>query len=293
MKTSLVFLLFLSTQLFSGLVLSSPDLVPTELEFEEIMGAQRYHLELKSLLSGKIHNIQQKSYIFQFKIKPGKYDVRTRVSDHRGVFSPWSETQSFEVQPDPPSSLQGLKNEFQVAKNQLSHNLKLSWNKGTGATKYLLKIKNELGETIEKTVNKTSFAIELAPGVYTFEVFSITQDDVYSITSLKSNLATAILPADLDPPKTQDLINLKTGRLKLKAEAPIHFELEEVKFLGSYAEMLYQGVVEDGLLVLDSPLPPGSYKMTMWAAKKGFRNSNKLVKEFVIKPEEKFLKKEL
>jgi hypothetical protein len=266
-------------------------MVPAELEFEEIPGAKNYHLELKSLSSGKIHKVHRGNWFFKFNIRPGKYEVRTRVSDVRGVFSLWSEVQTFEVPPLAPIEFTKHPVEVQIPKGQISQNIQIKWSTGVGANKYKIKIKNELGELSEYFTDKPFYETAFPPGVYSFSITSLTADDVASLSTLESTTPLAVIAADLDPPKTQDLVKLKTGQLKMKSSAPIHFELSEIKFLSTTPELIYQGVVTDGLLLLDEPLPPGLYQMVLWTSQKGFRDSTKLVKDFVIKPEEADLKK--
>jgi len=119
-----------------------------ELNWEDVEGAKSYELEIKSLRAGgatKNFNVEKATW--EGDMVPGRYQMRVRAKDRRGVATPWSESSEFMVMlPEPELIAPKADEEVKASASGESEEIAFSWKPVLGATSYTVHVQSADGQ---------------------------------------------------------------------------------------------------------------------------------------------------
>lgn len=152
-------------------------------EWDPIEGGESYEIEIKQAKQdGKTFNFKVKDAVWNGRLTPGRYEMKLRALDYRGVPGDWSEPSALNVQLE-SARLTGPAPKS-IVKGEDSKNAKvtLKWDEVPGATSYALEIQSDDGLFKQAEIlTGTSYAINLpAAHAYTWRVLGQGPDDVRS-----------------------------------------------------------------------------------------------------------------
>jgi len=128
------------------------------LEWEEIEGTSAFELEFRKYLTGK----KLKDSIF-FKVKasnwsaklvPGRYQLRIRSYDARGIAGEWGEPSIFVVQLPPAQLIEPTNGKNINSEEDNKEKIHFAWKPIVGATNYKLVVWDERGKVIAEEVTE-------------------------------------------------------------------------------------------------------------------------------------------
>lgn len=149
------------------------------LEWEPIPNAIKYEIEFKgdTLITQTATNTE-----LNVDLPPGKYKIRTRSIDDRGVPSRWSPEKDFQVQLDAVSLISPSPEQKVKSNEDNKDNIKFSWKSVPAAEKYRITIYNSNKEIVkEETTDSLSLEVELpVANYYTWQVMAIATNSIES-----------------------------------------------------------------------------------------------------------------
>jgi hypothetical protein len=154
-----------------------------ELEWEAIPDVASYEIEVTALLvpNSKPLLFKTRKPSWHGRLKFGKYSLRIRIYDSRGVPSLWGEASEFWVRVLAPVKQSPKQNVVFQSKSPETENVKFSWSPVEGAENYKLEIKDTTNNSVilTKSLPETSFEMLLpVTRSYTWTVTSImTQEE--------------------------------------------------------------------------------------------------------------------
>ncbi len=249
-------------------------------EWEAIEGAKLYDVELKQVKEGekeKVFSFKVKDAIWNGRLSPGKYLMKLRSRDYRGVPGEWSEPSEFNV---------GLENVILKtpangskisAKEADETNVRFSWDIVEGANEYVFELTSEDGKTtINKKVEEPHLEIQIPVSMnYTWSVFAENKDGFKSDDVSKANFTIfgpALNSPKIEPPENEFVREVKWS----PPEADTTFDIALSRF--NEAKQKWDVVksiqnYSDLTLPVDSSLPGGQYQFAI-RAKKNLRPSS-------------------
>lgn len=128
-----------------GLIWSQPSAAQkrdAELEWEAVPDVSRYEIEVRALsvANSKPLLFKTKSPAWKGRLRHGKYSLRIRVYDERGVPSLWGEPSEFWVRLLPPEKTTPKTSQSIASKSEETESILFSWAAVPGATAYRLEI---------------------------------------------------------------------------------------------------------------------------------------------------------
>lgn len=265
-----------------------------EIEWEEMLGATKYQVEIELTKEQKSQLYDSPSNVFNLPIQPGIYQIRGRVADERGIFGEWSLKQKLEVLPPPPqfkklSDSEKQKNSVVIDNKKFTAQVPLQWQPAEGVQKYELEIIDLNGKIIQTlATSQANIRLQLRPGTYRTKIRSITQDGLRSDPIewpelLQVNKIPVPSPADLKR-------DVKTNTWSWTPQEGLstNFKLERQKFLGTKWMLVELSESPKGQW---SPqeLQPGFYRLSIFNRNQFSESSALVSEEFVIKPKEENL----
>ena len=175
-------------------------------ELDPIEDAVAYEVEISKPDGKKVGTYYLKKAAWSGRLPPGKYRLRSRSTDSRGVHGDWSDYEAFEVFALAPRILAPLAD--QPAQREEDGRIQFAWEEGAGAVRYLIEIKGQ-DIAIRESVSTTSFGAWLPKGAYTWSVSSLLPGGVGSEKSLSRSKFEIV----------DDLDFSQVGTAKLKWEA--------------------------------------------------------------------------
>lgn len=119
----------------------------TEFEWDPIDNAKSYEIEIKPINEGQT---SQTPYLFSVtnprwagELKPGKYSMRLRSRDKRGVPGDWNKRVTFYVKLEAPKILSPKPDEIIESNDAENYKIELKWALQTEAKKYIIHIEDE------------------------------------------------------------------------------------------------------------------------------------------------------
>jgi hypothetical protein len=278
--------------------------VPVELEWEKVEGAKFYELEFHNLEGKTLNTFKSQSNIFKFKMKAGKYQVRSRAGDARKVYGDWSKLTEFTVQPKPPYvNDKSIRTNGVINPKTLTSDVIFHWGQAPGAASFRLRVVNEKGAVVkEEVVKGFSYKTALEAGEYTATLAAISEEGIESDpVTLPGKVAIETVQlaapeivfeevADPNDPKVKiqrlpEVNDVPVLRWKPNALADTVGTLEYRYFFGEEWLPVHnfnsKGAKE---IILEKSRKPGRYRITVWAEAKGLKKSASVSYEFVIKP---------
>ncbi len=284
MKNRLVFLLFI----FIGVYGEAKDQATSvELEWEKIQDATIYELEVYSLNKKLLKNVRQKTPTFTLELPLGQYMARMRVADERQVYGVWSELSQFLVSLQVPKITQDKPLQLKPDPKTLKVVAPIRWEASPLATQYRIEIFDDNGvKVVSKIVKSTSVRMTLPPGVYQYQVIAMTNTGEESVPQ-QERQTIAVDRLQLESPIFEQN---KEVQWKTHPSAITEGTLEYLPLMGETWSFVKNITFAQEKVFKKSPeLKPGQYRLTLWSKAKGWVDSAKVSREFVIKPDEKTL----
>jgi hypothetical protein len=173
-------------------------------EWEPIEGAKSYDLELKQQKeNGKDYSFKVKDASWNGKLVPGKYKMRLRARDYRGVPGDWGDLSDFDVGLEsatlvnpPPKAVVGAKDETETT-------VKFRWSPVGGAVAYQFELQTEDGEFKSATeVKGTEHSVEVPVArTFTWKVTGLGKEGLSSEASSMGDFT--VMGPKLAPPKIE------------------------------------------------------------------------------------------
>lgn len=270
---------------------SAANYVPVELEWEQVTGAAQYILEIQTTKGVVVKTIKSKSANFRFKVKPGKYHVRSQVATAGGSLSPWSELSEMSVALPAPrlSEREGVRaNKFIPDPMTMTARTSVEWEKVPDADHYRVQVIDKEGKIIaEKNLKEEKAEFELPVGEYKYKIQSVSAEGIESEPTL-SNTPIIVQPARVAKPALE---NKPGSPLKWTstAKALTMGTLEYSPHLSEEWTPVIEKKEMIGGVLNTKNLTPGRYRLHLWATAQGWTDSEIVSAEFVIKPMEKDL----
>jgi hypothetical protein len=178
--------LFLLTFLAAGVGHAETFRRSVSFEWDPIDGARFYDVELKLQKEDKSENkkflFKAKDAVWSGKLAPGKYIMRLRARDYRGVPGEWSAPSDFNV------GLESAQLKFPSAKMKIDSKeasevaVPFSWQNVGGATRYHFEVTSEDGKfKSEDDLNDTALKVKLPVAQhYTWRVYGYNDEKIQS-----------------------------------------------------------------------------------------------------------------
>lgn len=254
-------------------------------EWEAIDGAKSYEIELKQAKEkseGKTFTFKVQEAAWNGRLPAGKYIMRLRSRDYRGVPGDWSTPSDFNVGLEAAVLKSPSANSRIESADEATTEMKFDWAAVGGADKYHFELLAEDGKVIQhEELKETYIKIKVPVAAnYTWKVSSSNEEGIESDAVAVSQftvLGKAIAPAKLQKPETEFVREVKWTRpdnvtsfdvilLKYSTETK---KWEKFKVMENY---------QDDSLSFDPAWPGGKYQVGV-RAKSNLRPSSPLAKE--------------
>lgn len=263
--------------------------VAVEFEWEEILGAAQYEIEIYTKDKKLVEQLKSPNFTFKVHLPPGQYEVRGRAYDSRAAYSEWSSLKNFPVPPKSIKKVLHSANSLQVNERTYVADFVTRWEPTLGAHHYNIEILDKEGKSVHKTQSlESQFTVGLRPGVYTYRIVPVTADGVLG-EAFESPQAFTVQSRPV--PEVEELsLEIQGKALKLKWKKntvlPTWIRLEYQKHFGT--RWLPVALNKEGKESWTVPvdLRPGKYRATAWNQSLHGDTSSLSTTEFVIKPKE-------
>ncbi len=261
--------------------------VTVGLEWESVPDAKAYEIEILSAHFQK--NFQSKSSFFSVQIPLGEHKVRGRSQDYRGVYGEWSEFVLFSAVPqkiDLKTSSEASQPIIKIDK--YSSWVKIEWKPIVGVKKYRFYFKDDKGKILAiHDSTQPTVAFKTPPGRYQYNVTAVYSGN---IESDPSDFQPSLLISErkIDPPQLISSASEeqhKHFRLKVDPQILIKAKVEYSPFLGDSWDPLIDEKIEPSYAATHFS-KPGRYRISFRSTLKGFADSEPIIREFQIKPQE-------
>jgi hypothetical protein len=172
-------LLFSTPPVYSQ-TLTTPTTRLVKFELEEVDEATAYEIEIQRTNGLQVGLYKIGKTLWSGQLSPGKYRMRSRTYDVRGVPGIWGDFEEFTVRSLAPQLLGPI--DDSEAPLKADGKVTLNWEASAGAVKYQLNLERTRGPSgdfpvsLSQTVNGTSFATLLPGGSYSWSVTAIMAD---------------------------------------------------------------------------------------------------------------------
>ncbi|WP_246845389.1 hypothetical protein [Bdellovibrio sp. NC01] len=254
-------------------------------EWEAIEGAKSYEIELKQVKEkgeGKTFTFKVPDAVWNGRLSAGKYIMRLRSRDYRGVPGEWSPPSDFNVGLESAVLKFPAQKARIASKDESSTEMTFVWAPVGGAEKYHFELTSEDGKTtIREDLKETSFKTKVPVAQnYTWKVSATNEEGIASdAVSLGqfTVLGKPIPEVKIDKPESEFVREVKWERpdnvsafdVYVMRYSPENKKWEKLKVLENY---------QDDTLAFDSGWPGGKYQVFV-RAKSNLRPSSKLAKE--------------
>lgn len=263
------------------------EMAPVEIVWDKLPNAAKYELEFVGASGKSIKIFKSPNNIFKMKMKVGKYKIRARYFDKENRKSPWSELSEFVVEPEPVQLKE--ENAFKTTTNSKRPFgiVQLAWPPSPNAESYQINVFDRDQKVVKDFTVKTNKAnFKLPPGIYTYNITVIGHNNIKSVPAKYS----PEINIDAGQTAMPEFVMDENNQLKMKSDgdARIQGQLEYSSIIDEdwYAIEDFEEI-KDGFLPLNPQWKPGKYRIWIWAVAPGLKPSEKISKDFVIKPQEK------
>jgi hypothetical protein len=210
MKTMFGFILLLSFVITARA--ESPIEREVTLEIEEIEAAQSYDLEIKKITGGEAKQFSIARPLWVGRLAIGKYEMRNRSIDQRGVAGSWSKPEAFSVGLDKPKMIEPDAKVSLNSDEEGRLNMRWKWEPVEGAYSYAIEIKGSDGRfQVLQAVDGTTFEQSLPEAQrYTWKVIVQGPDSLSNSTEGEISIVADLL----DKPVIQTPINSRAPQIK-------------------------------------------------------------------------------
>lgn len=263
-------LLLITFTFWADAVLAAPYRRLVNFEWEAIEGADSYEVELKPVTeieTNKIFSFKTKEAAWNGKLSAGKYIMKLRSRDKRGVPGDWSEPSEFNV---------GLENailrypaqESQIPAKEIDETkISFKWDPVGGADGYLFELQSEDEKIkVSQKIETPQFEMKIPVAAkYTWKVTAMNKDGFQSEATTVAQfslLGPALTAPVIEKPENDFVREIKWTHtdsapiydVVLSKLNPIAKKWETVKSVES---------TQDNSLVFDSNLPGGRYQVAV------------------------------
>lgn len=254
-------------------------------EWDAIEGATSYEIELqqaKEKGDGKIFKFKTSTAAWNGRLSAGKYIMKLRSHDYRGVPGEWSAPSDFNVGLEAVVLKSPLPQTQINSKDELTEEVNFDWAPVGGADSYRFELTSEDGKTsVHENIKDTSFKTKIPVAMnYTWKVSATNTEGLESDAVAVSQFS--ILGKVLNSPKLQ---KPETEFVReVKWDHPVHTTNYDV-FLFKYSienkkweKFKTMENVQGDTLSFDPAWPGGKYQIAV-RAKSSLRPSSTLSKE--------------
>lgn len=274
-------LLFILTFIFwTSEVWAGPYRRLVNFEWEAIEGANSYEVELKQVKDdqeGKVFSFKVKEAVWNGRLGPGKYIMKLRSKDYRGVPGEWSEPSEFNVGLENVVIKTPTDGSKIATKEPDETTVTFQWKPVENANEYTFELTSEDGRTvISKKIEETYLKIKIPISTkYNWSVFAKNPDGFASDEVSKAQFT--VLGPPLVSPKIEQPENDFVREVKWSHPEPnVSFDIALSRFDKSEKKWVVIKNIEnysDLSLPIDRTLPGGKYQLAI-RAKKNLRPSS-------------------
>ncbi|NUN05800.1 MAG: hypothetical protein HUU57_08560 [Bdellovibrio sp.] len=207
LSASLLLLIF---TFWTATVWAAPYRRLVNFEWDAIAGAKTYEIELKQTKAedkekgeGKVYNFKVKDAAWNGRLTPGKYLMRLRARDHRGVPGEWSPESDFNV------GLETAQLKFPAPRARFATKetdktkMDFQWSPVGGADQYVFTLTSEDGKTqVTETTKENKLRLEIPVAMnYTWKVSAKNNAGIESDATSVAEFS--LLGKPIDPPKIE------------------------------------------------------------------------------------------
>lgn len=283
MKICSAFILLLIS-FWTSMALSAPYRRLVNFEWEAIENAKSYEIELKQVKEKdpKTFSFKVSEAAWNGRLTPGKYLMRLRSRDYRGVPGDWSEPSEFNVGLETAAlKFPGARVKIDTKENS-SASIGFQWSPVGGADQYHFVLTSEDGKTqITETLSKPEFKTSLpVASHYTWKVSASNSEGIVSDATAVGQftlLGKAVENPKIEKPESEFVREVKWTRPDHVSSYDVYVlryqtaekKWEKVKVLENY---------QDDTLPFDDTWPGGRYQVVV-RAKSDLRPASTMAKQ--------------
>lgn len=280
----MILLLFLLTSA-AETSFSAPYRRLVNFEWEPVENANSYEIELQQVKAkgdGKTFSFKVTEASWNGRLSPGKYIMKLRSRDYRGVPGEWSEPSDFNVGLE-AAALKSPPQRANISSNdEEKTELTFQWAPVGAADLYHFELTSEDGKTkITEDTKETSIKLKVPVATsYTWKVSSEnlegTQSDASSVGQF-SLLGKRIEPAKIQKPETEFVRDIKWTRPDHSSKYDVYV-LRYIPETKKWEKFKVFENYQDDTLAFDPAWPGGKYQVAI-RAKSDMRPASPLIKE--------------
>lgn len=255
-------------------------------EWEAIENAQSYEVEIKQVKEddqGKIFTFKVKEAAWNGRLSPGKYTMKLRSRDYRGVPGDWSEPSAFDV------GLDNVLLKSPAPRTQLSTtekdeaSVKFQWEPVGGANAYQFELTSGDAKTkIQQKVSDPHLELKIPVAMnYSWKVFALNDDGFQSEVTSEAQftvLGAPLAAPVIEKPESEYVREIKWNhpspsavfRVAISRYNDVKKKWEPVKSVDNTSELS---------IAFDDNLPGGRYAISV-RSKGELRPSSPLARQF-------------
>lgn len=281
-------LLLLTFTIWTDAVWAAPYRRLVNFEWEAVEGAKGYDIELTQSKEDDKENGQGKIYTFKVqeaawngRLTPGKYLMRLRTRDHRGVPGEWSPPSDFNVGLESATLTSPPPRARIASKEDEKTKMNFQWNPVGGADQYQFVLTSEDGKTqITETLSENKISVEVPVATnYTWKVTALNKNGIQSdATSIGdfSVLGKPLEPPKIEKPESDFVREIKWTRPDNVTSYDVYVFKLNIKDKKWEKFKVIENTQEDSL-AFDESWPGGKYRVAL-RAKGPMRPSSTLAK---------------
>jgi hypothetical protein len=236
------------------------------LEIEEVEGALSYDLEITKIASSETKQFSITRPLWVGRLAIGKYQMRNRSIDGRGVAGNWSKAELFEVGLDKPKMIEP-ETKISVNSDQEERaNVHWRWEPVDGALGYSIEVNSSDNSFhVAQSVEGTSFEQNL-PGALRYSWRVIAQGPERLSNASEGELT--VIGRPLDKPVIETPINSRAPQIRWTGSKDaesykVQFEHFNTK-TGDW-DLMAEAQPSTGPLIMNPAFPDGNYRVKVVA----------------------------
>lgn len=239
-------------------------------EWEAIEGAKHYEVELKQVKDdgkGKTFNFKVKVADWNGRLTPGKYIMRLRSFDYRGVPGEWSDPSDFHVGLD-TAKIESPANDTKIKTDDAdSVPMDFKWGAVGGAESYHFVLTSEDGKTVvDEWVKEPKFKTKVPVAqTYTWKVTAKSPEGIESEATAVANFS--LLGKALEKPEINKPENEFVRQLSWKRPANVKsfdvFVMKQNETTKKWEKFKVFENYTDDTLAFDDSWPGGKYQLAI------------------------------
>lgn len=274
---------------FSQAAIAEPHRRLVNFEWESLEGAKGYEIEFRNVKKqdSKPYKFKVTTAAWNGRLPAGKYMLRLRAFDYRGVPGEWGEQVEFDV------NLENVVPKFPTANAQIEtkkndkFEVDFEWNAVPNAENYTIEISTADGKIIKSdVVSKTEYSLKLpVSAAYSWKVSAKGKEDLASDATTVSQftlLGGKVATPEIEKPETEFARKIRWGvpEFANAYDLTIHRWNPEAKTWEA-VKTLYDH--PDSLVELEETWPGGEFRLSLKAKAPLRQPSEEAVQVFRLK----------